>query len=320
LYHWDLPQVLEDDGGWPERATAFHFAEYAEVVAAALGDRVKHWATLNEPFCSSHFGYATGHMAPGRTSVADGFAAAHHLLLGHGLAIERLRAQVPDGELGIVINFGPQHPATTDPADAAAASVKDALFNRWFVEPIAGLGYPVDATGDVRWSGAEIHDGDFEIIAAPIDVLGVNYYTRSLIDAAGEHVPPSAPVTAMGWEIYPEGLAETLRWLHARFRFPRYLITENGAAMDDRPDADGFVDDQDRIDFIRRHLLVVRQLVDEGIPIGGYFAWSLMDNFEWAYGYTQRFGLVRVDYDTLERIPKASADWYAGVARSNTLH
>jgi beta-glucosidase len=319
LYHWDLPQVLEDAGGWPERSTAFHFAEYADAVAAALGDRVKHWATLNEPYCSSYFGYGTGHMAPGRASVEECFAAAHHLLLGHGLAIERLRARVPDGELGIVINFGPQHPSTTDAADVAAASVKDALFNRWFVEPIAGLGYPVDATGDVRWSATEIHDGDLDIIATPIDVLGVNYYTRSLVEAGGEHVAPSAPVTAMGWEIYPEGLAETLRWLHSRCRFPRYLITENGAAMDDRPDATGFVDDQDRIDFIRRHLAVVRQLVAEGIPIGGYFAWSLMDNFEWAWGYTQRFGLIRVDYDTLERTPKASAAWYADVASSNTL-
>ena len=319
LYHWDLPQTLEDEGGWPERSTAYHFAEYADAVAAALGDRVKHWATLNEPYCSSHFGYTTGIMAPGRASVEEGFAAAHHLLLGHGLAIERLRARVPDGELGIVINFGPQHPASTDVADVAEASAKDALFNRWFVEPIAGQGYPIDATGDVRWSGAEIHDGDLDIIATPIDVLGVNYYTRSRIDAGGKEVAAAGPVTAMGWEIYPEGLAETLRWLHTSFRFPCYLITENGAAMDDRPDASGYVDDQDRIDFIRQHLAVVHQLIGEGIPVEGYFAWSLMDNFEWAWGYTQRFGLIRVDYDTLERTPKASAAWYAGVAGANAL-
>ena len=186
LYHWDLPQALEDEGGWPERATAYHFAEYADVVAAALGDRVKHWATLNEPYCSSHFGYATGFMAPGRTSVADGFAAAHHLLLGHGLAVERLRSRVPDAEVGIVLNFNPMHPASDDPADVAAAAAKDALHNRWFVEPIAGLGYPIDATGDDRWSAAEIHDGDLDIIAAPLDVLGVNYYSRSLVNAADE--------------------------------------------------------------------------------------------------------------------------------------
>ena len=319
LYHWDLPQVLEDEGGWPERATAFHFAEYADVVAAALGDRVKHWATLNEPYCSSHFGYATGFMAPGRTSTADGFAAAHHLLLGHGLAVERLRAHVPDAEVGIVLNFNPMHPASDDPADVAAAAAKDALHNRWFVEPIAGLGYPIDDTGSDRWSGAELLDGDLEIIAAPLDVLGVNYYSRSLVNAVDEKVPPPGPVTGMGWEIYPEGLGETMRWLHDRFAFPRYLITENGAAMDDRPDATGFVDDQDRIDYLRRHLHVVHDVIEDGIPLEGYFAWSLMDNFEWAYGYTERFGLIRVDYDTLDRTPKASAAWYGEVARSNAV-
>ncbi len=319
LYHWDLPQALEDDGGWPERATAYHFAEYADVVAAALGDRVKHWATLNEPYCSSHFGYVTGFMAPGRTSVADGFAAAHHLLLGHGLAVERLRSRVPDAEIGIVLNFNPMHPASDDPADVAAAAAKHALHNRWFAEPVAGLGYPIDDTGDDRWSGAELHDGDLDIIAAPIDVLGVNYYSRALVNAADDRIDPPGPVTAMGWEIYPQGLAETVRWLHDRCRFPRYLITENGAAMDDHPDAAGFVDDQDRIAYLRDHLAVVHELIAEGVPVGGYFAWSLMDNFEWAYGYTQRFGLIRVDYDTLERTPKASARWYAGVTRANAI-
>jgi beta-glucosidase len=247
LYHWDLPQALEDDGGWPERATAYHFAEYADAVAAALGDRVKHWATLNEPYCSSHFGYVTGFMAPGRTSVAEGFAAAHHLLLGHGLAVERLRSRVPEAEVGIVLNFNPMHPASEDPADVAAAAAKHALHNRWFAEPVAGLGYPIDDTGDDRWSGAELHDGDLDIIAAPIDVLGVNYYSRALVNAADERIDPPGPVTAMGWEIYPQGLGETVRWLHDRCQFPRYLITENGAAMDDHPDASGFVDDQDRI-------------------------------------------------------------------------
>jgi beta-glucosidase len=319
LYHWDLPQALEDDGGWPERATAYHFAEYADAVAAAVGDRVKHWATLNEPYCSSHFGYATGFMAPGRTSVADGFAAAHHLLLGHGLAVERLRSRVPDAEIGIVLNFNPMHPASNDPADIAAAAAKHALHNRWFAEPIAGHGYPIDDTGNDRWSGAELQDGDLEIIAAPIDVLGVNYYSRALVNAADDRIEPPGPVTAMGWEIYPQGLGETVRWLHDRCRFPRYLITENGAAMDDHPDAAGFVDDQDRIAYLRDHLSVVHELIAEGVPIGGYFAWSLMDNFEWAYGYTQRFGLIRVDYDTLERTPKASAAWYAGVTRANAL-
>ena len=319
LYHWDLPQALEDNGGWPERSTAYHFAEYVDVVAAALGDRVKHWATLNEPYCSSHFGYATGYMAPGRAVPADGFAAAHHLLLGHGLAIERLRDRVPDGDLGIVLNFAAIHPASDAMDDVAAAAAEDAMLNRWFVEPIAGLGYPLDDTGELRWSGDEIHDGDLDVIATPIDTLGVNYYTRSIVEAGGREVRPPAPRTAMGWEIYPQGLGEVLHRLHDRFAFPRYVITENGAAMDDQPDSTGFVDDQDRIAFIRDHLVEVHRLIDAGIPIGGYFAWSLMDNFEWAWGYTQRFGLIRVDYDTLRRIPKASAAWYAAVTRANAL-
>ena len=319
LYHWDLPQALEDAGGWPERATAYHFAEYADVVATALGDRVKHWATLNEPFCSAHFGYRTGEMAPGRASIADSFAAAHHLLLGHGLAVERVRDRVPDAEVGIVLNFTPMHPASDDPAAVAAASAKDALHNRWYVEPIGGLGYPIDATGDDRWDGREIHDGDLDVIAAPIDVLGVNYYTRSIIEADARDGDARGPVTAMGWEVYPDGLGETMRRLHERYGFRRYLITENGAAMADQPDATGFVDDEDRVDYFRGHLAEVHRLIDEGVPIGGYFAWSLMDNFEWAWGYTARFGIVRVDFDTLERVPKASALWYGDVARANSL-
>jgi beta-glucosidase len=319
LYHWDLPQALEDAGGWPERSTAYHFAEYVDVVAGALGDRVRHWATLNEPYCSSHFGYATGYMAPGRADPAAGFAAAHHLLLGHGLAIERLRDRVPGGDLGIVLNFAAIHPATDSADDVAAAAVADAMLNRWFVEPIAGFGYPLDATGEVRWDGAEIHDGDLDVIATPIDTLGVNYYTRSRVAAGGVEVPAAGPVTAMGWEIYPQGLGECIRRVHETGRFPRYIVTENGAAMDDRPDADGFVDDQDRIAFIRDHLAEVHRLIASGVPVAGYFAWSLLDNFEWAWGYTQRFGLIRVDYDTLRRIPKASAAWYAGVTRANAI-
>ena len=203
--------------------------------------------------------------------------------------------------------------------DVAAAAVEDAMLNRWFVEPLAGLGYPRDDTGDVRWEGAEIHDGDLALIATPIDTLGVNYYTRSHVAAGGVEVPSQGPVTAMGWEIYPQGLGECIRRVHSLGSFSRYLITENGAAMNDQPDATGFVDDQDRIAFIRDHLAEVHRLIESGIPIKGYFAWSLMDNFEWAWGYTQRFGLIRVDYDTLERIPKASAAWYAGITRTNSL-
>ena len=255
LYHWDLPQALEDAGGWPERATAYHFAEYADVVAAALGDRVKHWATLNEPFCSAHFGYRTGYMAPGRASVADSFAAAHHLLLGHGLAVERLRDRVPDAEVGIVLNFTPMHPASDDPAAVAAASAKDTRRTTAGTSsrsPAPAIRSRTRATN--AGTAREIHDGDLDVIAAPIDVLGVNYYTRAIIEADEHRRRRSEPVTAMGWEVYPDGLAETMRWLHDGFGFPRYLITENGAAMPDEPDASGFVDDQDRIEYFRGHL------------------------------------------------------------------
>lgn len=318
LYHWDLPQALEDRGGWPERATAYRFAEYADIVVSHLGDRVKHWATLNEPYCSSYFGYGSGFMAPGRSDVGAQFAAAHHLLLGHGLAMERIRERAPGAEAGIVLNFAPMYPASDDPADGAAAAAEHALFNRWFVEPIAGAGYPIDATAD-RWSGAELLDGDLDIIATPVDVLGVNYYCRMLIAADRQPVAPRLPVTGMGWEIYPAGLSEIMTWLHEEFGFARYLVTENGAAMDDQPDEHGFVNDQDRIEYLRAHLDEVRRLVGAGLPIDGYFAWSLLDNFEWAFGYTKRFGLIRTDYDTLERIPKASAGWYGCVAAANAV-
>ena len=320
LYHWDLPQVLEDEGGWPERATAEAFADYVDVVVSHLGDRVRRWTTLNEPFCSARFGYVTGTMAPGRTSPALGYAASHHLLLGHGLAVERIRDRCPDADASIVLNFGAIRAASDRPEDVAAAELDHTLLNRWYVEPIAGHGYPIDAlVRGVPWDGAEIRDGDLDVIAAPIDVLGVNYYSRATVGADPDLHVPVERATAMGWEIYPAGLAQTLRWLHDEFAFPRYLITENWAAMADEPDERGFVDDQDRIEYLHDHLAAVHGVIAEGVPVEGYFVWSLLDNFEWAYGYTCRFGLVRVDYDTLERIPKASASWYAGVTRSNAL-
>jgi beta-glucosidase len=319
LYHWDLPQELEDAGGWPARVTAEAFADYVEIVVGHLGDRVRHWSTLNEPYCSAIVGYVQGRMAPGRRSEADGFAAAHHLLLGHGLAVERIRALAPGAEVGIVLNFAPMHPASDRTEDIAAAHREHRLHNRWFVEPVLGLGSPADTMPDAGWDGAEIRAGDLDVIAAPIDVLGVNYYTRNVVAADPDSRPLPANLTGSGWEIYPAGLTETLRWLHNSYAFPRYLVTENGAAMDDEPDPAGRVDDHDRIDYLRRHLHAVHDAIVEGVPVGGYFVWSLLDNFEWAMGYTSRFGIVRVDYDTFARVPKASADWYAGVARTNTV-
>ena len=320
LYHWDLPQALEDRGGWPERSTAFAFAEYVEAVVGRLGDRVRHWTTLNEPYCSAHQGYVTGTMAPGRQSVADGFAAAHHLLLAHGLAVPRIRRAVPGASVGLVLNFEPAHPASAAEADVAAAALEHGRYNRWYIEPVAGLGYPADTMAALGWAGAEIHDGDLALIAAPVDELGVNYYARQVVSADPDAPPPPlGPRTAAGWEIYPDGLLELLRWLHASYRFPRYLVTENGAAMPDATDDHDYVDDQDRIDYVRDHLIAVRRAIAEGVPVEGYFVWSLLDNFEWAFGYARRFGLVRVDFETFERVPKASASWFAQVARTGVL-
>ena len=319
LYHWDLPQRLEDEGGWPVRATAEAFADYAELVAGHLGDRVHHWTTLNEPYCSAEYGYVEGRMAPGRTSRADGFAAAHHLLLGHGLAVERIRAASPAAEVALVLNLSPVYPASDRDEDVEAAHLLHRLFNRWYVEPALGFGSPAETMPEVGWAGEEIADGDVEAIAAPIDVLGVNYYSRAVVTADPDVVLDLSPVTGCGWEIYPQGLTQILQWLHRSYGFSRYLVTENGAAMNDVPDAAGRVDDADRIDYLRKHLTAVHDAIAAGVPVEGYFVWSLLDNFEWAYGYSRRFGLIRVDYDTFARTPKASADWYAEVARTNTV-
>jgi beta-glucosidase len=258
-------------------------------------------------------------MAPGRQSAADGLAAAHHLLLAHGLAVPRIRQAVRDASVGLVLNFEPAHPASSADADVAAAALEHGRYNRWYVEPVAGLGYPTDTMAALQWAGDEIHDGDLALIAAPLDELGVNYYARHVVSADPEAAAPVGPRTASGWEIYPNGLFEVLRWLHASYRFPRYLVTENGAAMPDAADEHGFVDDQDRIDYVRDHLVAVRRAMAEGVPVEGYFVWSLLDNFEWSFGYSHRFGLVRVDFETFERVPKASARWFADVARSGVV-
>ena len=321
LYHWDLPQPLEDAGGWPVRATAEAFADYAELVAGHLGDRVRHWTTLNEPYCSAEYGYVEGRMAPGRQSRADGFAAAHHLLLGHGLAVERIRAASPSAEVALVLNLAPVYPASDRDDDVEAAHLPPPAVQPVVRRAGARLRQPRrdDARGRLGGRGDRA-TATSTAIAAPIDVLGVNYYTpRRRRRRPRRSSPTSRPVTGCGWEIYPQGLTEILQWLHRSYGFSRYLVTENGAAMNDVADAAGRVDDVDRIDYLRSHLLAVHDAIADGVPVEGYFVWSLLDNFEWAYGYSRRFGLIRVDYDTFARTPKASADWYAEVARTNTV-
>ncbi|MEH1058684.1 GH1 family beta-glucosidase [Micromonospora sp. CPCC 206171] len=332
LYHWDLPQELEDAGGWPNRDTAHRFADYAELVLAALGDRVKTWTTLNEPWCSAMLGYAYGLHAPGRRDLGAGIAAAHHLLLGHGLATQRLRAAAGSPiELGITLNMATADPATDSPADRDAARAADGLGNRIYLDPLFHGRYPEDVVADLAAEGVRIpvEDGDLAVISSPIDVLGVNYYfgqAHSGVDEQGREreddgrpvrrvVRRDLPRTAMDWEIVPDSFTELLVRLHRDYPGVPLVITENGAAFDDKPDADGFVADDDRVAYLTEHLRAVARARQAGADVRGYFAWSLLDNFEWAYGYDKRFGIVRVDYDTQRRTPKRSAHWYRDTIR-----
>ena len=357
LYHWDLPQTLEDAGGWTNRDTAHRFADYALAVHDVLGDRVPTWTTLNEPFCSSLLGYTAGHHAPGRQEGVAGLVAAHHLLLGHGLVVDELRrrttASGDDIRLGLSLNLTVADPFDpSDEADQDAARRIDALHNRLFLDPIFRGSYPADLLADTAhlpWRGGVWHDvvrdGDLALISSPIDVLGVNYYHGNAVSAhphtdvvgrgsdqpdrvalspfvGSEHVTfPSRglPVTDMGWEVQPEGLHRLLVRLHEDYpRLPIYL-TETGAAYADAPGDDGTVHDPDRIEFLAGYLRAVHRAIEEGVDVRGFFQWSFMDNFEWAFGYAKRFGLVYVDFKTQQRTPKSSARWYAEVCRSGGL-
>ncbi|WP_211198932.1 GH1 family beta-glucosidase [Phytoactinopolyspora limicola] len=336
LYHWDLPQALEDDGGWATRDTAYRFAEYAALVHERLGDRVHRWITLNEPWCAAFLGYASGIHAPGRTDPAAAFAAAHHLLLGHGLAVRSLR-DAGAGEIGITLNPAAVRPA--DPSaedDAAAARTIDGLHNRIFLDPLFGRGYPADVVDVVRrfTDPAWMQPGDDDIIAAPLDLLGVNYYTPTVV-AARAGTPPSAvypgsdgiefqavpgPVTAMGWPIEPASFTTLLTRLAADYSGVPIWITENGAAFDDHHDpATDRVADPDRIHYLDGHLRAVHAALSAGVDVRGYLVWSLLDNFEWAEGYRKRFGIVFVHYPTQNRVPKDSARWYQAVINRGGL-
>ena len=314
LCHFDLPQALEDAGGWPERATTDAFADYAAIVAARLGDRVRYWSTHNEPWCTSWLGYVLGAHAPGRTDVAAGAAALHHVLLSHGLALERIRSAAPGARAGILVDSWPQHPATADERDIAAAREADGFRNRIVFDPLLRGAYPADVLERLGAAAPPVRDGDMALTTAPIDFLGIHYYSRNVVRAgpggAPEEVPATGPVSAMGWEIYPDGLYEVLTRLHTEYHAPALLVTENGVACHDVLARDGRVDDPARIAFLDAHLERVARATDEGVPVEGYFVWSLLDNFEWAEGYAKRFGLVHVDYATLERTPKASFAWY----------
>ncbi|WP_441248544.1 GH1 family beta-glucosidase [Kitasatospora sp. McL0602] len=319
LFHWDLPQALEERGGWLDRDTAYRFAEYTETVADRLGDRVPAWITLNEPFVHMVYGYALGIHAPGRTLMLDALPAAHHQLLAHGLAAAVLRER--GREVLIANNLTPVRAASQSPADVAAAAAYDALHNRLFTDPLLLGHYPdLSAYGVAEDLGGCVRDGDLELIAGPgLDGLGVNYYNPTRIAAPTEPGLPFAeapidgvPRTAFDWPVVPDGLRELLTGLKARYgdALPPVTITENGCSVADEITPDGTVDDRFRIDYLAGHLDAVAQAVAEGVDVRGYFTWSLLDNYEWAEGFSQRFGLVHVDFETQRRTPKASYAWY----------
>jgi beta-glucosidase len=331
LYHWDLPQTLEDRGGWPSRDTALAFAAYAGIVADRLGDRVNRWVTVNEPWVVAKRGYFYGDKAPGHHDATAAVRASHHLLLGHGLAVRAIREVAPHAHVGITLNLTPVEAASTDPADVEAARRFDGDANRWFLDPIFGRGYPDDVLRDYADAGwldgatslASVADHD--LISARQDFLGVNYYERTIIrDSRGgslpaKVVPADAEITEMGWEVFPAGLTDVLVGLTNEYGPTSIVVTENGCSFGDAPGDDGRVRDERRIVFLRDHLAAAHDAVRAGVPLDGYFAWSLMDNFEWARGYRQRFGLVWVDFETQQRIPKDSAGWYRAVVAANGL-
>ncbi len=327
LYHWDLPQALQDAGGWPARATAEAFVEYAATVTRSLGDRVQHWMTLNEPWVSAVVGYLHGRHAPGHTNLDEMLAASHHLLLAHGLTLPVIRQNAPGSQVGIVLNLTPQVPASRSYADRKAAYRADGFLNRWYLDPLAGRDYPHDMVADFARPMGFVRDNDLKIIAEPIDFLGINYYTRAVVRSQaipeGQNAPrevvPGEDVTEMGWEVYPEGLYDLLCRVHFDYHFPALFITENGAAFNDEVKQDGTVHDPRRIAYLRAHFRAAARAIRAGVPLKGYFVWSLLDNFEWSYGYTRRFGIVHVDFRTLERTPKASAAYYSQVVAANRV-
>lgn len=315
LYHWDLPQGLQDQGGWLARSTAGHFARYAAEVARRFGHRLASIATHNEPWCSANLGYGNAQFAPGVADAGAAIQVSHHLLLSHGLAMTAMRAALAasggSAKLGIVLNQWTADAATDSAADRALAELEYARSVQWFMDPIFKGRYPQLALAAHGDDAPVVEAGDMAAICQPIDFLGVNYYFRAWCSAATPPLPAPAAlgVTDMGWEIYPQGLTELLVKLHAEYDLPPIYITENGMASADSVQG-GAVDDRQRIEFITSHLAALLAAIDQGVDVAGYFLWSLLDNFEWNSGYAKRFGIVHVDYASQRRTPKASARWY----------
>ena len=309
LYHWDLPQYLEDEGGWLNRQTAYAFEHYVNLITKAFGERVHSYATLNEPFCSAFLGYEIGIHAPGKIGKEYGRKAAHHLLLAHGLAMTVLKQNSPNTLNGIVLNFTPCYSLTQSDEDLKATAFADDYLNQWYIKPIIDGQYPNIINQLPLSHQPDIHKGDMELISQSIDYLGINFYTRQVYKAHPtdiyEPIAPTGPLTDMGWEIYPQSFTDLLVSLNKTYTLPPIYITENGAAMPDTYN-NGEVNDLDRLNYYNDHLNAVHNAVEQGVTIHGYFAWSLMDNFEWAEGYLKRFGIVYVDYKTQQRTIKKS--------------
>jgi beta-glucosidase len=332
LFHWDLPQALQDDGGWQNRETVLRFAEYASIVYDALGDGVAWWITHNEPWCTAALGHRIGIHAPGITDAGAELRVAHHVLLSHGLAVEAYRASGMTAPIGIALNLYPTYPQDETEADRAAAALSDGYTNRWYLDPIFRGAYPQDMLRffGARWRLDWIGEGDLARIKQPIDFLGVNYYMRRVVRAprdgdAAEFAwahrgnADGVPTSDIGWEMTPETFLDLLIRLKTDYGSPPIFVTENGCALNDVVTDDGAVHDPRRLEFYRTHLAAVEKALAKGVDIRGYLAWSLMDNFEWAAGYGPRFGITYVDYATQRRIPKDSARWFAEVARRNGL-
>lgn len=326
LYHWDLPQALQDHGGWADRTTIDAFVRYVDVVVTRLGDRVKYWATHNEPWCVSILSNEIGEHAPGLHDRKIALQVAHNLLVAHSRAVPVIRERCPNGKVGIVLNFSPTYPASDSDADRRAAQIADDQHNRWFLDPLVGRSYPQAGWEAYGPDVPSIEPGDMEIMSPPLDYLGVNYYSRAVV-----HDPTSKPgaqllnqrddtnVTGRDWEIFPQGMYDLLMWLHNEYGFSDLLLTENGASYPDVVALDGHIRDPKRQDFLRQHLEALLRAVDAGVPVRGYFYWSLLDNFEWAYGTSSRFGLAYTDFTTQQRTIKDSGSWYGRVTRANAL-
>jgi len=326
LYHWDLPQALQDAGGWPNRDTVKYFADYAYVVAQRLGNRVNHWLPHNEPFVAAVLGYLTGEHAPGLQNPAAAIATAHHLLLSHGYAAEAIRSLVPQARIGIAANVSPVYPASDSEEDRQAAARYDVIINRLFLEPLFWGRYPTEIMETLGPLFPEMPPDDMRHIASSLDWIGINYYSRSVIKndptaflVQATQVQPQGNDYSGMWEIYPPGIYDLLMRVQRDYHPREVMITENGICVPDGLDFDERVRDVRRIAYLRDHVTQVHRAILDGVPITGYFVWSLLDNFEWAYGYSKRFGLIYVDFETQQRTTKDSGRWFADVARQNAV-